>query len=67
MDSKPTMVLLVDDNVDTPEMLQLLLQGWDFEVRLASEGEGAQVLTESYDPDIVQQRLRYQLIFCQIF
>ena len=53
MDSKPTKILLVDDNADTREMLQLLLQGWDFEVRLASEGEEARVLTESYDPDVV--------------
>lgn len=53
MDRKPTKILLVDDNADTREMLQLLLQGWDFEVRLASGGEEAQVLTESYDPDIV--------------
>jgi DNA-binding NtrC family response regulator len=51
--SKPTKILLVEDNADTQEFLQILLQQWGFEVRLASDGQEAQVLTDSYQPDIV--------------
>jgi len=46
-------VLVVDDNVDSAEMLAVVLQEWGHEARLAHDGESALRDLESYHPDLV--------------
>jgi PAS domain S-box-containing protein len=46
-------VLVVDDNQDATETLELLLQLWGHEVRIAYEGEGALSQAAEFRPDIV--------------
>jgi CheY-like chemotaxis protein len=44
---------VVDDNQDATETLELLLQLWGHEVRIAYEGEGALSQAAEFRPDIV--------------
>ncbi len=53
MTSHKTRVLVVDDEPAMREVLEMLLQKWGFEVRVASDGTEGRELAESYDPDIV--------------
>src|SRR5436309_13679300 len=53
MTSHKTRVLVVDDEPAMREVLEMLLQKWGFEVRLASDGIEGRELAESYDPDVV--------------
>jgi two-component system, NtrC family, response regulator HydG len=46
-------VLIVDDEPAIREVLEMILQEWGYEVRLASDGAEAKQLVESYDPEIV--------------
>jgi len=46
-------VLVVDDNVDSAEMLAVILKQWGHEARLAHDGESALRDVESYHPDLV--------------
>jgi len=46
-------VLVVDDNVDSAEMLAVVLQQWGHEARLAHDGESALRDVERYHPDLV--------------
>jgi PAS domain S-box-containing protein len=46
-------VLVVDDNQDATETLELLLQLWGHEVRIAYDGEGALAQVAELRPDIV--------------
>ena len=46
-------VLVVDDNVDSAEMLAVVLQQWGHEARMAHDGESALRDVESYRPDLV--------------
>ena len=46
-------VLVVDDNVDSAEMLAVVLKQWGHEARLAHDGESALRDVESYHPDLV--------------
>lgn len=48
-----TKILVVDDDPAMLEILEMRLEGWGFDVRLAANGMEAQKLVESYDPDIV--------------
>src|SRR5690242_5636530 len=48
-----TKVLIVDDEPAIREVLEMILQEWGYEVRLAVDGAEAKELVESYDPDIV--------------
>src|ERR1051326_489377 len=48
-----TKVLIVDDEPAIREVLEMILQEWGYEVRLASDGAEAKEMVESYDPDIV--------------
>src|SRR5947199_4392146 len=48
-----TKVLIVDDEPAIREVLEMILQEWGYEVRLASDGSEAKDLVESYDPEIV--------------
>src|ERR1051326_4784390 len=48
-----TKVLIVDDEPAIREVLEMILQEWGYEVRLASDGAEAKDLVESYDPEIV--------------
>src|SRR3989442_12373085 len=48
-----TRILVVDDDAAMREVLEMRLQEWGFDVCLASNGNQALELTESYEPDIV--------------
>src|SRR5215471_11893323 len=48
-----TKVLIVDDEPAIREVLEMILQEWGYDVRLASDGAEAKQLVESYDPEIV--------------
>jgi len=52
-DMHKTKVLIVDDEPAIREVLEMILQEWGYEVRLASDGSEAKDLVESYDPEIV--------------
>ena len=53
MSVRKTKILLVDDDPAMREVLEMRLEGWGFDVRLAADGPEAQALLGSYDPDIV--------------
>ncbi|PYV39149.1 MAG: hypothetical protein DMG06_23945, partial [Acidobacteria bacterium] len=53
MTINPTRVLVVDDDAAMREVLEMRLQEWGFDVCLASDGNQARELTQSYGPDIV--------------
>jgi DNA-binding NtrC family response regulator len=46
-------ILVVDDDAAMREVLEMRLQEWGFDVRLASDGMEAKKLVKFYDPDIV--------------
>jgi two-component system, NtrC family, response regulator AtoC len=48
-----TKILVVDDEAAMREVLDMRLQEWGFDVRLASDGLEGKEYAESYDPDIV--------------
>src|SRR5262245_21318526 len=48
-----TKVLIVDDEPAIREVLEMILQEWGYDVRLASDGVEAKETVESYQPDIV--------------
>jgi len=48
-----TKVLIVDDEPAIREVLEMILQEWGYDVRLASDGAEAKQLVESYDPEVV--------------
>src|ERR1051326_5029603 len=48
-----TKVLIVDDEPAIREVLEMILQEWGYQVRLASDGAEAKDLVESFDPEIV--------------
>jgi DNA-binding NtrC family response regulator len=50
---RKTKVLIVDDEPAIREVLEMILQEWGYDVRLAVDGAEAKELVESYDPDIV--------------
>jgi two-component system response regulator HydG len=50
---RKTKVLIVDDEPAIREVLEMILQEWGYDVRLASDGAEAKQLVESYDPEIV--------------
>ena len=50
---KSVKILLADDDADMRELLQMRLRAWGFEVCLASDGEEARELVESWNPDLV--------------
>lgn len=50
---RKTKVLIVDDEPAIREVLEMILQEWGYEIRLASDGAEAKQLVESYDPEIV--------------
>ena len=52
-DMRKTKVLIVDDEPAIREVLEIILQEWGCDVRLASDGAEARDLVESYDPEIV--------------
>jgi two-component system response regulator HydG len=51
--TRKTKVLIVDDEPAIREVLEMILQEWGYDVRLASDGAEAKEMVESYDPDIV--------------
>jgi DNA-binding NtrC family response regulator len=51
--TRKTKVLIVDDEPAIREVLDMILQEWGYEVRLASDGNEAKELVETYDPEIV--------------
>ncbi len=53
MNSRKTKVLVVDDEAAMREVLEMRLEEWGFEVRLAQDGMEAKGLAETFDPDIV--------------
>jgi two-component system response regulator HydG len=53
MSNRHTRVLIVDDESAIREVLEMILQSWGYDVRLASDGAEAKQLVESYDPEIV--------------
>src|SRR6185436_9838154 len=50
---RKTKVLIVDDEPAIREVLEMILQEWGYDVRLAVDGDEAKELVESYDPEIV--------------
>src|SRR5215471_20561720 len=48
-----TKVLIVDDEPAIREVLEMILQEWGYDVRLAADGAEAKQLVESYDPEVV--------------
>jgi two-component system, NtrC family, response regulator HydG len=52
-DRRKTKVLIVDDEPAIREVLEMILQEWGYDVRLAVDGNQAKELVESYDPEIV--------------
>jgi DNA-binding NtrC family response regulator len=50
---RKTKVLIVDDEPAIREVLEMILQEWGYDVRLASDGAEAKEIVESYDPDVV--------------
>jgi two-component system response regulator HydG len=50
---RKTKVLIVDDEPAIREVLEMILQEWGYDVRLAVDGAEAKELVETYDPDIV--------------
>jgi CheY-like chemotaxis protein len=51
-------ILVVDDNRDTARMMQMLLRGEGYDVKLAFGGREAIELAESFRPDVVLLDLR---------
>jgi two-component system, NtrC family, response regulator HydG len=53
MGSNRTKILVVDDEPAMREVLQMRLEEWGYQVRLASNGLEGRELVNEYDPDIV--------------
>jgi len=53
MNTSKQKILVVDDEPAMREVLEMLLQDWGYDVRLASDGVEGEELAQSYDPDIV--------------
>jgi two-component system, NtrC family, response regulator HydG len=53
MSDAPVRILVVDDDPTFRNVLEMRLEGWGFEVRVASDAERAQRLAESWNPDLV--------------
>jgi len=53
MVNRKTKILVVDDEEAMREVLEMRLQEWGFDVRLAADGTVAQELALSFDPDII--------------
>ena len=53
MSSRKIRILVVDDEPPMREVLDMILQQWGFEVRLAADGLEGKELAESTEPDIV--------------
>lgn len=53
MTSRKIRILVVDDEPPMREVLDMILQQWGFEVRLAADGLEGKELAESTEPDIV--------------
>ena len=51
--NRRSLVLVVDDEPAIREVLEMILQEWGYDVRLASDGAEAKEMVEGYDPDIV--------------
>src|SRR6266850_1850036 len=58
-DMRKTKVLIVDDEPAIREVLEMILQEWGYDVRLASDGSEAKDLVESYDQDFVTKPMDY--------
>src|SRR3989475_5012739 len=50
---RKTKILVVDDEPAIREVLEMILQEWGYDVRLAADGAEAKEMVETYDPDIV--------------
>src|SRR6185295_6878071 len=50
---RKTKVLIVDDEPAIREVLEMILQEWGYDIRLASDGAEAKEMVEGYDPDVV--------------
>jgi DNA-binding NtrC family response regulator len=53
MINRKTKILVVDDEPAMREVLEMRLQEWGFEVRLAADGLEGKEMAESFDPDVV--------------
>lgn len=50
---RKTKILIVDDEPAIREVLEMILQDWGYDTRVAPDGAKARDLVETYDPDIV--------------
>ena len=46
-------VLVVDDNLDSTETLEMLLQAWGYDVRTAADGQTALTVALEFEPQVV--------------
>jgi len=53
MAARKTRILVVDDEEAMREVLEMRLQGWGFDVHLASDGVEAEGMVHSLNPDII--------------
>ena len=44
-------VLIVDDEPAIREVLEMILEEWGYEVKLAADGMAAKEMVEGFDPD----------------
>jgi DNA-binding NtrC family response regulator len=51
--NRKTKILVVDDEEAMREVLEMRLQDWGFDVRVACDGMEGEALAQSYDPDVV--------------
>jgi DNA-binding NtrC family response regulator len=53
MINRKTKILVVDDEAAMREVLEMRLQEWGFDIRVAADGFEGKELAESFDPDVV--------------
>ena len=58
--NRKTKILIIDDEEAMREALEMHLQGWGFDVRIAADGHQAQDLARSYNPDVIISDLLMQ-------
>jgi CheY-like chemotaxis protein len=53
MTTQTRRILVVDDNVDSAEMVAAMVSMWGHDVRVANDGEAALLVARDYHPEVV--------------